>query len=291
MSEPAESVAKAVSKKVAPGENVRLEEQAPPPPYEDLEGGRPSPLPTASTATRPTPPMINNVLIRFLTVVGYCSLIVLCTVYGYTYGHGYTLGDGSNALIDVLYSGVIGGTVLGIPFTRKGGIFDRYQNRWKLCNTHIACGRLRRGCLEFLWGTFLALLICWSALVVGFCIQRAPIVLVEHPNMMPLLEHMLFDWYASSTGVLALLSMTSMLGVWVLVKEPRISHSLEEDRFKLIVVGVLWTCFLTSMRGSITLIHLLVVLVLPKKLTDRFVLKSDKLRAADQANAGDTNVQ
>ena len=35
--------------------------------------------------------------------------------------------------------------------------------------------------------------------------------------------------------------------------------------------------------GLIPLLHLLVVWVLPKKFTDRLVLESDKLRAADQA--------
>ena len=39
-----------------------------------------------------------------------------------------------------------------------------------------------------------------------------------------------------------------------------------------------------SVRGTAPLIHLLVVLVLPKRLTDRFVLESDKLRAADRAS-------
>jgi len=301
MSEPAESVVESFSKRVAPEENIHPEEQAPPPPYEDPEAGRPSLSSATGPARPPARPIVTGTLIRFLTVVGYCFLIVLWTVYGYMNIRTRTLGDGSDALTDALYSGVIGGTVLGVPFTRKGGIFDKYQNRWKLCNTHTACGRLRWGFLEFLLGTSLTLLLCWSALIVGFCIQKAPIVLIERPDMMALLEHAAYDWYTSSMGVLELLSMTSMLGIWVLVKEPRISRNLE-DRFRLIVVGylflssrengirldkfhsVMWTCFLTSVRGTAPLVHLLVVWVLPKKLMDRFVLESDKLRAADQAN-------
>jgi len=302
MSEPAESIVESFSKKVAPEENIHPEEQAPPPPYEDPEAGRPSLSSTTGPARQPAQPIVTSILIRFLTVVGYCFLVVLWTIYGYMNIRTRTLGDGSSTLVDALYSGVIGGTVLGVPFTRKGGIFDKYQNRWKLCNTHIACGRLRWGSLEFLLGTFLTLLLCWSALIVGFCIQKAQIVLTERPDMMALFEHMAYDLYASSMGVLVSLSMTSMLAIWALVKEPRISHNLEEDRFRLIVVGypfppsrengirlnmfhsVMWTCFLTSVRGSATLIHLLVVWVLPKKLMDRFVLESDKLRAADKAN-------
>jgi len=302
MSERAESIVESVSKKVALEENIQLEEQAPPPPYEDLEVGHPSLPQTSGPATRPTQPMATNVLIRLLIVVGYCTLTTLCTAYGYTNIRTLTLGDGSSTLIDALYSGVIGGTVLGVQFTRKGGIFDKYFNRWKLCNTHIACGRLGRSALEFLLCTFITLLMCWGALVVGFSIQKAPIVLAERPDMVPLLEHMAYDWYTSSIGLLTFLSMTSMLVVWVLVREPRISHNLEEDRFKLIVVGyvlllcgesgvesdkarsVLWTCFLTSVCGSVPLVYLLVVWVLPKKLTDRFVLESDKLRAAEQAS-------
>ena len=302
MSERAESAAESVSKKVAPEENIQPEEQAPPPPYKDLEVGRPSLPQTSGPATRPTQPMATNVLIRLLAIVGYCTLVALCTAYGYTNIRTLTLGDGSSTLADALYSGVIGGTVLGVPFTQKGGIFDKYLNRWKLCNTHIACGRLRWSALEFVFSTFLTLLMCWGALIVGFSIQKAPILLVERPDMMPLLEHMAYDWYTSLIGVLTLLSMTSMLVIWALVKEPRISYNLEEDRFKLIVVGyvllscgesgvwsdktrsVLWTCFLTSVCGSIPLAYLLAVWVLPKKLTDRFVLESDKLRAADQAS-------
>lgn len=187
--------------------------------------------------------MATNMLIRFLTVVVYCTVAILCTAYGYTNIRTLTLGDGSNTLADALYSGVIGGAVLGVAFTRRGGIFDKYLNRWKLCNTHIACGRLSRSALEFLLCTLLTLLMCWSALIVGFTIQKAPIVLVERPDMTLLLEHMAYDWYTSSIGVLTLLSMTSMLAIWALVKEPRISYNLEEDRFKLIVVGyVLLSC-------------------------------------------------
>jgi hypothetical protein len=232
MSELAESA----TKKVVPKENIQLEEQAPPPPYEDLEVGPPSPSPTTDPAARPVQP-ITNVLIRFLTVVGYCSLVVLCTVYGYTYIRSHRLDDGSRALVGVLYSGVVGGTVLGIPFARKGGVFDKYQNRWKLCNTHIACGRLRWATLEFLLCTAFTLLMCWGALIVGTCIQKAPIVLSEHPDVMGLIQLIEIDWYAGWIGVLAILSTMYMLGIWFLVKEPRISHNIEEDRFKIIVVG------------------------------------------------------
>jgi len=228
-----ETDVESVTKKLTPGVNIQLEEQAPPPPYEDLEVGHP----TVDPATRPARSVIINALIRFLTVVCYCSLVVLCTVYGYTDIRTRTLGDGSNTLVDALYSGVVGGTVLGVPFARKGGIFDKYQNRWKSCNVYIACGRLRWAVVEFLLCAFITLLMCWSALVVGFCIQKAPIVLFERPDMMALLEHMAYDWYTSSIGVFTVFSMASMLALWFLVKEPKISHNLEEDRFKLIVVG------------------------------------------------------
>jgi len=285
MSERAESVAESVNKKVAPKENIQLEEQAPLPPYDNSKVGRPSLDQTPGPATQPTQLMATNVLIRSLAVVGYCTLVALCTAYGYTNIRTLTHSDGSSTLVDALYSGVIGGTVLGVPFIRKGGILDKYLNRWKLCNIHIACGRLRRSALEFLLCTFLTLLMCWSALVVGFSIQKIPIVLVGNPDMMPLLEHMAYDWYTGSIGVLTFFSMTSVLAIWVLVKEPRISYNLEEDRFKLIVIGVLWTCFLTRVCGSAPLVYLLVAWILPKKLTDKFVLESDKLRAADQASA------
>jgi len=287
MSERAESIVEPVSKKVAPEENVRPKEQAPPPPYQDLEAGRP-----VTPTTLPARPIATNVMNRSLIIAGYCSLTVLCTAYGYTTIRNLPFGDGSSVFADALYSGVIGGTVLGIPFTRQGGIFNKYDSRWRLCNAYIARGRLWWTALEFLLCTFLTLLMCWGALVVGFCIQKAPIVFTQHPNMTPLLEHMAYDLYTSSTGVISLLSMMSMLAIWVLVKEPRISYNLEEDRFKLIVVGVLWTCFLTSVWGLVPLLHLLVVWVLPKKFTDRFVLESDKLRAADQASARDvTGIQ
>jgi len=237
MSERAESVAESVGKKVAPEETIQLEEQAPPPPYDNPEVGRPSLDQTSGPATRPTQLVATNVLIRFLAIVGYCAFVALCTVYGYTNIRTLTHGDGSSTLVDALYSGVIGGTVLGVPFIQKGDILDKYLNRWKLCNIHIACGRLRQSALEFLLSTFLTLSMCWSALVIGFIVQKAPIVLIEHPDMMPLLEHMAYDLYTSSIGVLTFFSMTSILAIWVLVKEPRISYNLEEDRFKLIVIG------------------------------------------------------
>ena len=247
MSERAEYAAESVGKKVAPEETIQLEEQAPPPPYDNSEAGRPSLDQTSGPATRPTQLVATNVLIRSLAVVGYCALVALCTAYGYTNIRTLTHGDGSNTLVDALYSGVIGGTVLGVPSIRKGGILDKYLNRWKLCNIHIACGRLRQSALEFLLSTFFTLLMCWSALIVGFSIRKAPIVITEHPDMTPLLEHMAYDWYTSSIGVLTFFSMTSVLAIWVLVKEPRISYNLEEDRFKLIVIGyVLFSCGETS---------------------------------------------
>ena len=224
MSERAESLVEPVSK-VALEANVRPKEQAPPHPHQDLETGHP-----VTPATLPARPIATNVMNRSLIIAGYCSLTVLCTAFGYIASH-------RSAFSDTLYSGVIGGTVLGIPFTRRGGIFDKYNNRWKLCNTYIARGRLCRAALEFLLCAFLTLLMCWGALVVGFCIQKAPIILIEHPNITPLLEHMAYDLSAGSFGVLSLLSMMSVLAIWVLVKEPRISYNLEEDRFKLIVVG------------------------------------------------------
>jgi len=232
MSERGESVVEPIGKNLDPEENVRPKEQAPPPPYEDLEVGLP-----VTQATRPARPTATNVMYRFIVIVGYCSLVVLCTAYGYTPIRTVTLSDGSSALSDALYSGVIGGTVLGVLFTRRDGIFDKYNKHVKLCNTYIARGRLWRTALEFLLCTFLTLLMCWSALVVGFCIQKAPIVLTKRPDITPLLEHMAYDWYTSSIGVLSLLSTMPLLTVWILVKEPRISHNLEEDRFKLIVVG------------------------------------------------------
>jgi hypothetical protein len=226
MSERAEFVAESVNKKVAPEENIQLE-QAPLPLYQDLEVGRPSLPQTSDPATRPTQSMANNALmIRLLSVVGYCTIATLCTAYGYTSIRTLTHGDGSSTLSDALYSGVIGGTVLGVVFTGKGGIFDEYLNRWKSCNTHIACGRLGRSTLEYLLCTFLTLLMCWSALVAGFSIQKAPTILFGRPSATPLLEHMAYDWYTCLIGVLTFFSMTSMLVVWVLVKEPRISYSL-----------------------------------------------------------------
>ena len=242
MSKPSEPVVGSADEKVAPAENIQLEEQGPPHSYENSETGRSSPSPIAGPTERPAQ-SITNVFIRFLIVGGYCSLVVLCTVYGYADIRTHTLGDGSNTLVDALYSGLVGGTVLGIPFSRKGGVFDKYQNRWKLYNTNIACGRLRRGILEFLLCTILTLLMCWSALIVGICIQKAPIVLVEHPDMMALLEHIGYDLYTSSIGVLAILSTMSMLGIWFLVKEPKISQNVKEDRFKIIVV---WSVSLSS---------------------------------------------
>ncbi|KAF9652670.1 hypothetical protein BDM02DRAFT_3108742 [Thelephora ganbajun] len=85
MSEPVESVVGSVSKDIVPRESTQLEEQAPPPPYENLEAGRPEPSPTPGPwHTRPTRPTFTNVLIRSLSIMGYCSLVALCTVYGYT---------------------------------------------------------------------------------------------------------------------------------------------------------------------------------------------------------------
>ena len=89
---------------------------------------------------------------------------------------------------------------------------------------------------------------CWSALIVGLCIQKAPTILVGRLDVLRLLQHMILDWSASSKGVLTLLLMMSMLAIWFLVKEPGMSYNLEEDRFKLIVVGYV---FLSSGGSSI----------------------------------------
>ena len=140
MSERAEYIAEAVSEKVAPEENIQLEEQAPPPSYEDLEAGRPPLSQTAGPASLSAPPIATSVVIRFLTIVGYCTLVTLCTAYGYTDIRIPAHHDGSNTLVNVLYSGVIGGTVLGVPFSRKGSIFDKYHNRSRATPISLVAG-------------------------------------------------------------------------------------------------------------------------------------------------------
>lgn len=256
MSERADSVAESANK-VAPEENTQPKGKAPP--YQDLEAGRPSLPQTAAPTSPPTPPVATPILIRFLTVVGYCFIVALCTMYGYTKIRYLTLHDGSSTLANALYSSMVGGTVLGVLFARDGGVLDKYFSRWKLCNIHLACGRLCWSALEFLLCTFLTLLMCWSALTVGFCVQKAPIILTEHPDIPSLLTHMAYDWYTSLIGVLSLSSITSMVMVWFLVKEPKISHNLEGDRSKLIVVGCAFFHWrgnsltrLTALRGRVS---------------------------------------